>query len=154
MGGMFARLGAVGNDEDGSSSEGEMDQEKVTESVKLAEQKTGNKVKDVEKELKLKERELEEKEREFHRLKRRFEEERRVNERNKRRQYRMESEVRELKQKVGMWERDEEERMMRKRERIWEEKIEMSVRKRIRIEEDETEKVRQEMLMRHEKAKK
>ena len=53
-----------------------------------------------------------------------------------------------------MWERDEEERMMRKRERIREEKIEMSVRKRIRIEEDEREKVRQEMLMRCEKAKK
>ena len=98
---MFARLGAVGNEEesDGSSSEGEMDQEKVTESVKLAKQKTGNKVKDVEKELKLKERELEEKERKFQRLKRRFEEERRVNERNKRRQYRMESEVRELSRK-------------------------------------------------------
>ena len=106
MGGMFARLGAVGNEEDGSSSKGEMDQEKVTESVKLAEQKTGNKVKDVEKELKLKERELEEKERKFQRLKRRFEE-RMVNERNKRRQYCMESEVRELKQKVGMWEREE-----------------------------------------------
>ena len=107
---MFAKLG---NEEDttGSSSEGEMDQEKATESVKLAEQKTGNNViaKDVEKELKSKERELEEKERKFQRLKRRFEEERRVNERNKRRHYRMGSEVRELKQKVGMWEREEEE---------------------------------------------
>ena len=44
--------------------------------------------------------------------------------------------------------------MMRKWERIREEKKEMSVRKRIRIEDDEREKVRQEMLMRREKAKK
>ena len=34
---MLARLGDVGNEEDKSSSEGEMDLEKVTESVKIAE---------------------------------------------------------------------------------------------------------------------
>ena len=52
-------------------------------------------------------------------------EERRVNERNKRRQYRMESEVRELKQKVGMLEREEK---MRKRKQIRGEKKEMSTK--------------------------
>ena len=60
------------------------------------------------------------KEGKFQHLKRRFEEERRVNERNKRRQYRMEREVGELKQKVSMWEREEER--MRERERIREKK--------------------------------
>lgn len=153
MGGMFAKLGAVeihGKEEDGSSNEGEMDQEKekfATESRKLAEQKAGNEViaKDVVKELKSKERELEEKERKFQHLKRRFEEERRVNERKKRRQYRMEREVGELEQKVGMWEREER---MRKRERIREKK------KRLYERGDEREKVRQEMLTRRQNVKK
>ena len=61
---------------------------------------------------------------ELKQMKKIFDEERRVNAKNRSRQYQIERELGQLQMKVYRWEKEEEQRMMRKRERMKEEKDE------------------------------
>ena len=102
-------------------------------------------------ELKKKECSLARKEKELKGMKKLLEEEIRCHEKSKERSYRIERELNQLKRKVLQWESEEEQRKCLKRRRERQMREDAEIRKKVRIEEEERERVRREFVNKRKK---